>query len=264
MGRSIIKAAVAADGVIVVSGLEHPDAPLIGEDLGALAELDPIGVALAGDPKTALSKARVAIDFTTPAASAALVSEAAAAGVGMVIGVTGFDDQQTEMLIEASKRIPIVKSGNMSLGVNLLTALVEAAAAALPDTYDVEIIEAHHRAKLDAPSGTALMIGAAAASGRGVDVTKKSVHDRTNRREARNRGDIGYAVIRGGGVIGEHEARFLGEKETLVLAHHAHDRALFAEGAIAAARWVENQDPGLYSMRDVLGVNDALPRPAKL
>jgi 4-hydroxy-tetrahydrodipicolinate reductase len=207
----------------------------------------------------ALAAAQVILDFTTPEASVALAEKAAGrGGPALVIGSTGLSPDHSRRIAEASKRVAIVQSGNYSLGVNLLMGLVRQAAAALPALdWDIEILETHHQRKVDAPSGTALMLGQAAARGRNVDLEKVAQRGRDGITGARRPGDIGFAVLRGGGVIGEHSVMFAGESETLTLTHTALDRGLFARGAVAAALWVADKGPGLYDMQDVLGMKDS-------
>ena len=240
----------------------------MGQALTAAVEAD-AGLALAarfGRPggaggaglvsrEAALGAADVVLDFTTPAASAALAGLCAArGGPALVIGSTGFDDSQLAAIAAASGKVAIVRAANFSLGVNMLLGLVEQAARALgPEAYDVEIFEAHHRRKVDAPSGTALMLGEAAAHGRGVPLAQVAKRARDGITGPRPAGEIGFSVLRGGGVIGEHSVTFAAEDEILTLSHSARDRSLFARGALAAARWVAGRPPGLYDMRDVLG-----------
>ena len=203
----------------------------------------------------ALASADVAIDFTIPEASVALAEFAAAhGGPALVIGSTGFSDDQNARIAAAATKVAIVKSGNYSLGVNMLMGLVRQTAAALPASdWDVEVCEAHHRRKIDAPSGTALMLGQAAADGRGVGLGQVSDRARDGVTGPRKEGAIGFSVVRGGGIIGEHSVIFAGEEEVLTLSHSATDRGLFARGAVAAAIWVKGRPPGLYDMQDVLG-----------
>ena len=210
------------------------------------------------DQASALAAVQVVIDFTTPESTVALAETAAGGGgPALVLGATGLSPDQSRRIAEAAKRIPIVQSGNYSLGVNLLMGLVRQAAAALPGIdWDIEILETHHQRKVDAPSGTALMLGQAAAEGRGVDLDKVAQRGRDGITGARKPGDIGFAVLRGGGVIGEHSVMFAGESETLTLTHSALDRGLFARGALAAAIWLADKGPGLYDMQDVLGQKD--------
>ncbi|MEM8772277.1 MAG: 4-hydroxy-tetrahydrodipicolinate reductase [Pseudomonadota bacterium] len=256
MGRAVVAEVLRTPGAQLAGGFERPGGADIGKDIGVLAGLDAIGLRVESSPEEALARAGALIDFTTPAASLAHAALAAESGVAHVIGSTGFTEADEAALEDAAKRTPIVKSGNMSLGVNLLSALAEEAARRLSDDFDIEIFEAHHRHKVDAPSGTALMLGEAAAAGRGVDLTEKSVGmaGRESRAGARRAGDIGFSVFRGGGVVGEHSVSFAAEDEVITLSHSAIDRALFARGAVAAARWAVGKPPGLYSMRDVLGL----------
>lgn len=254
MGRAIVAEILKTPGARLAGGFERPGGPDIGKDIGALAGLDAIGLAIEGDPQSGLGRAGAVIDFTVPAASLDHARAAAANGVAHVIGTTGFSPEQEQELSEVAKAIPIVKSGNMSLGVNMLTALVEEAASKLSEDYDIEIFEAHHRHKIDSPSGTALMLGKAAAAGRGVSLNDKATGADTGRAGARKPGDIGFSVFRGGGVVGEHSVSFAAADEVLTLSHSAIDRALFAKGAVTAAQWAIGKAPGLYSMRDVLGL----------
>ena len=215
----------------------------------------------AGDPAAelvsqadALAAADVVIDFSTAAASTALAETCAArGGPALVIGSTGFDEAELARIAQAAQRVPILRAGNFSLGVNMLMGLVAQAARALPADYDIEVFEAHHRRKVDAPSGTALMLGEAAASGRGVELGKVARRARDGITGARPPGEIGFSVLRGGGIVGEHSVIFAAEEEILTLSHSARDRGLFARGALAAARWVAGKPPGEYDMQDVLG-----------
>lgn len=252
MGRAVVAEILRTPGATLAGGFERPGGPDIGKDIGVLAGLDALGLAVEDAAEKGLARAGALIDFTAPAASVQNVKAAAERGVAHVIGTTGFSAADEAAIAEAAKAIPVVKSGNMSVGVNILTALVETAAAALGDEYDIEVFEAHHRAKLDAPSGTALMLGAAAARGRGADFEKKRAG--ADRKGAREAGAIGFSVMRGGGIVGEHKVAFAGMQEVITLSHSAIDRGLFAKGAVAAARWAIGKPPGLYSMRDVLGL----------
>lgn len=254
MGRTVVAEVLRTPGVALAGGFERPGGPDIGKDIGVLAGLDAIGLQVEDAAEKGLKRAGVMIDFTAPKASAENARAAAAAGVAHVIGTTGLSADEEAAVAESAKKIPVVKSGNMSLGVNLLTALVEEAAKALGEDFDIEIFEAHHRHKVDAPSGTALMLGRAAARGRGVDFSEKAAGMADGRAGERKTGDIGFAVERGGGVVGEHRVSFAGESEVITLSHSAIDRALFARGAVAAAQWAIGKPPGLYSMRDVLGL----------
>jgi 4-hydroxy-tetrahydrodipicolinate reductase len=204
--------------------------------------------------ETAVAAADVIIDFTTGSASAELAEACASrGGPALVIGSTGFDPDQLARVAHAARRVAIVRAGNFSLGLNVLLGLVERAARALPDDFDVEVFEAHHRRKVDAPSGTALMLGEAAAHGRDVELAKVARHGREGITGARPMGEIGFSVMRAGGIVGEHSVLFASEEEILTLSHSARDRGLFAKGAVAAARWVAGRAPGAYDMQDVLG-----------
>jgi 4-hydroxy-tetrahydrodipicolinate reductase len=239
MGLAVAEAVEASPDLVLAGRFDRPDA------------VDPILT----DRASALEGADVVVDFSTPAASVALAGEAATLGrPALVIGSTGFSSGEIDALAEAALRIPIVRAGNFSLGVNMLMGLVELASAALsPAEFDIEVFEAHHRRKVDAPSGTALMLGEAAARGRGVDLDRASIRARDGIIGARTEGAIGFSVVRGGGVIGEHSVIFAGEDEILTLSHSARDRGLFARGALAAARWAVAREPGAYDMQDVLG-----------
>ncbi|WP_182084103.1 4-hydroxy-tetrahydrodipicolinate reductase [Aureimonas sp. ME7] len=257
MGRTLIRVIGETEGVKVAAALERPGSIACGDDAGLLAGAGHLGVPVSDDLDAALSNVDGVIDFTAPAASVALAREAARRGLVHVIGTTGCSADDDAAIGEAARGgARIVKSGNMSLGVNLLAALVEQAARALgPDAFDIEILEMHHRHKVDAPSGTALLLGEAAAYGRGVDLGAQSVRVRDGHTGAREAGTIGFATLRGGSVIGDHEVILAGEGERVTLGHHAEDRAIFARGAVRAALWARSQEPGLYSMRDVLGLS---------
>lgn len=210
------------------------------------------------DQDAALAAADVVIDFTTAAASTALAAACAVrGGPALVIGSTGFDGVELDRLADAAGKVAIVRAGNFSLGVNMLMGLVEQAARALPDDYDIEVFEAHHRRKIDAPSGTALMLGQAAARGRGVELASVARHGREGITGTRPAGEIGFSVVRAGGIIGEHSVIFGSDEEILTLTHSAIDRGLFAKGAVAAARWVAGRPAGAYDMQDVLGFKGA-------
>jgi 4-hydroxy-tetrahydrodipicolinate reductase len=255
MGQTLIRLLDETPGVQLTAALEREGAAGIGEDAGARAGISPNGVVLSADADMLVREADAILDFTTPAASVALAKIAAGAGVAHVIGTTGFSPAEEAELAEAARGAVIVKSGNMSLGVNLLARLVRMAAEALDADFDVEILEMHHRHKVDAPSGTANLLAAAAAKGRGIDLAKHKVSGREGHVGPRKRGDIGFAVMRGGSTVGDHSVIFAGEGEVLELSHRAFDRAIFARGAIKAALWTKGKKPGLYSMADVLGVS---------
>ena len=254
MGRTLIRIIAETPGVTLVGAIEAAGAPGVGEDAGQLAGLAPNGVSVTTDPLPVFAKADGLLDFTTPAATVGFAEIAAQARIVHVVGTTGLSADDETKIAAAARHAVIVKSGNMSLGVNLLAALVRQAAKALGPDFDIEILEMHHRQKVDAPSGTALLLGKAAAEGRGIDLDQSSVRSRDGHTGARRRGDIGFATLRGGGVIGEHSVLFAGDGETIELTHKASDRALFARGALHAALWGRGKKPGLYSMADVLGL----------
>jgi 4-hydroxy-tetrahydrodipicolinate reductase len=256
MGRTLIAAIAATKGVTLAGAIEAADSAAIGRDAGELAGLGANGVKIGGDAASVLEAADGLIEFTSPAVTLALAELTAAAGVVHVIGTTGHSAEQEAAIAQAARRARIVKSGNMSLGVNLLTALVKRVAQTLGDDYDVEILEMHHNKKIDAPSGTALMLGRAAAEGRGIDLAQHSARGRDGLTGARTPGDIGFASLRGGTVVGEHTVMFAGPSERVELTHRAEDRMIFARGALHAALWAREQKPGLYSMTDVLGLGD--------
>ncbi|SFG85794.1 dihydrodipicolinate reductase [Palleronia marisminoris] len=253
MGQMLVKAVEEADGAELSGAIERPDHAWVGQDLCDLCGMGR-GVTVACDAAQGIAGADAVVDFTAPAATVALSRACAEAGVAHVIGTTGLSDEDIAAIDEAGRKIAIVRAGNMSLGVNLLTSLVERVAASLGLDYDIEIFEAHHRHKVDAPSGTALMLGEAAARGRGVDLADVADRARDGMTGEREPGAIGFHAIRGGSIIGEHDVVFAGPGETLTLSHVANDRALFAKGAIRAALWTEGREPGHYDMVDVLGL----------
>jgi 4-hydroxy-tetrahydrodipicolinate reductase len=252
MGRTLVKAIADAKGLVLAGALEDPRSPLIGWDAGTLAGLGENGVKLAGDAGSLLRSADAIVDFTTPVATVGYAEEAAKAGKVHVIGTTGLSAAEEAHIAQAAKSAVIVKSGNMSLGVNLLAALVKRVAKTLDSTFDIEIVEMHHNQKVDAPSGTALLLGRAAAEGRGIDLDKHKSAGRDGHTGTRHAGDIGFASLRGGTVVGEHTVMFAGPAERLELTHKAEDRMIFARGALHAAAWARGQKPGLYSMAEVL------------
>ena len=254
MGRSLVAAVAATPGAVVAGALVRPGSPFLGRDAGELAGIGPIGVALSDDPLAALVNADGVIDFTTPAASVEVAGLAAQARVVHVIGTTGLSAEDEAAIEAAARHATIVKSGNMSLGVNLLAALVRKAAAALDENFDIEVLEMHHRHKVDAPSGTALLLGNAAAEGRGIPLAEHSVRVRDGHTGPRPAGAIGFATLRGGSVVGEHTVMLAGEGERIELTHRAESRSIFARGAVKAALWARGRKPGLFSMVDVLGL----------
>jgi 4-hydroxy-tetrahydrodipicolinate reductase len=256
MGRALIAAIAATRGVVLAGAVDAPGSAVIGRDAGELAGLGPNGVKVTSDVAAVLRDADGLIEFTIPAATLVLAELTAAAGKVHVIGTTGHDGEEDAVIAKAAKRTPIVKSGNMSLGVNLLVALTKRVARTLGDEYDVEIVEMHHNKKIDAPSGTALMLGRAAAEGRRINLAEHSARGRDGVTGARRAGDIGFASLRGGTVVGEHSAIFAGPAERIELTHRAEDRMIFARGALHAALWARGEPPGLYTMADVLGLAD--------
>lgn len=255
MGRALIAAASGEADLTIVGGSERAGSAALGADLGIVAGGDALGVVCVESPLAAAQSADVWIDFTTPAASLAALAALKASGVkAIILGTTGFEPAQEAQIAEAAQHFCLVRSGNFSLGINLLLGLVKQAAERLGPEWDIEIFEAHHRRKLDAPSGTALMLGQATAKGRGVSHTDVATFDRHGATAARKPGEIGYAVARGGGIIGEHEVMFASDEEVIRFSHSALNRTIFAKGALAAARWAAGHGPGLYDMSDVLGL----------
>ncbi|ADZ72714.1 Dihydrodipicolinate reductase protein [Polymorphum gilvum SL003B-26A1] len=256
MGRALVRALTEMDGVAVSAAIEREGSLDLGRDAGELAGVGPIGVRLTDDPLTAFAAAEGVLDFTAPRASLAFAELAAQARIVHVIGTTGWQDGDSAPLKAAARHARIVKSGNMSLGINLLAALVRKAATALDEDFDIEIVEMHHRHKVDAPSGTALLLGEAAAQGRWIPLAERSVRVRDGHTGPRHKGDIGFATLRGGSVVGDHTVILAGQGERIELTHRAEDRQIFARGAVKAALWARDKKPGLYSMADVLGLSD--------
>lgn len=253
MGRMILRVLAATPGCAIAGGSEAPGSAALGDDLGTLAGLGSLGLKVGDDVAVLLSQSDAIIDFTTPAASATHAALAAQARVAHVIGATGMDETQMAAIGAAAARAAIVQAPNMSLGVNVLLALVERAAAILDADFDIEVVEMHHRHKVDAPSGTALALGRAAATGRTVDLNAVAQKVRDGVTGPRKRGDIGFATLRGGDVAGDHTVIFAGEGERIELTHKASSREVFARGAVKAALWAHGKPPGLYAMTDVLG-----------
>lgn len=256
MGRALVSAIAEADGITLAGAIEREGASSIGEDAGLIAGLPSLGVKVTTDLAAALDHADGLIDFTAPAATLAFAEIAAAKGKIHIIGTTGMSpDEEAKLAGIAAKGAVMVKSGNMSLGVNLLGKLVEQAAKALDADFDIEVVEMHHKHKVDAPSGTALLLGEAAAEGRGIDMRDNAVMSREGITGARERGSIGFATLRGGSVIGEHTVILAGEGERIELTHKAQDRSIFARGAVKAALWAKEKNNGFYTMMDVLGLS---------
>jgi 4-hydroxy-tetrahydrodipicolinate reductase len=254
MGRVLTRIVNETPGAEVAGGIEPKGSPHVGADMGVLAGVGPLDVLITDDPLPLFTHIDGLIDFTVPAATLALAELSAQARIVHVIGTTGINEDGEAKIRAAARHARIIKSGNMSLGVNLLAALVRQVAAKLGEDYDIEIVEMHHKHKIDAPSGTALMLGQAAADGRGIDLRQHSVRSRDGHTGARTPGDIGFATLRGGSVIGEHTVMFAGETERIELTHKASSREMFAKGAVRAALWGFDKKPGLYSMKDVLGL----------
>jgi 4-hydroxy-tetrahydrodipicolinate reductase len=261
MGQALIRAIAAQrdmtlHAAVLHAAIERKGASQIGMDAGVLAGIGPLGVAVTDDPLPAFASADAVLDFTIPAATVEFAGYAAQARIVHVIGTTGCTPEDEAKIAAAARHATIVKSGNYSLGVNILAALTEKVAKLLsPQDYDIEVLEMHHKRKVDAPSGTALLLGEAAATGRGVALSGNCVRSRDGHTGARVDGTIGFATLRGGSVVGDHSVIFAGEDEQITLTHHAVNRSMFAGGALAAARWACGRKPGLYSMRDVLDLN---------
>ncbi len=255
MGQMLARAVLASDRCRLVGALVRPGHGWVGQDIGTLLGLPAAGVIVTDDPLPAFARAQAVLDFTTPAATVDHAALAAQARAVHVIGTTGLEPGDLAAIAAAARHAVVVRAGNMSLGVNLLVRLTRMVAAALDTEFDIEIVEAHHRRKVDAPSGTALMLGQAAAEGRGVDLEQVSDRGRDGITGPRVTGHIGFASLRGGDVVGEHDVIFAGPGERLVLRHLAGDRAIFANGALKAALWGQDRKPGEYDMMDVLGLN---------
>jgi 4-hydroxy-tetrahydrodipicolinate reductase len=254
MGRMLIRAVAEAEGCTLSGAIEREGSAALGQDAGTLAGIGALGVPVTDDPLPAFAATDGVLDFTTPAATTFFAELAAQARIVHVIGTTGLAEPDLAKLAAAARHARLVRSGNMSLGVNLLAGLVRKVAAALGPDYDIEIVEMHHRMKVDAPSGTALLLGEAAAEGRGVALSETRVSTRDGHTGARRPGDIGFATLRGGSVVGDHSVILAGPGERITLSHHAEDRTIFARGAVRAARWAFDRPPGLYGMADVLGL----------
>ena len=254
MGRTLIRAIAETPGAVLTGALEAPGSELLGQDSGLLAGLPANGVALSADLWALSKDADGILDFTVPAATIANVAIAAQRGIVHVIGTTGLSASDNAVIRSVASQAVVVQSGNMSLGVNLLAALVKQVAKSLDEDFDIEIVEMHHRQKIDAPSGTAYLLGQAAAEGRGIDLADNSVRSRDGYTGARGRGDIGFATLRGGTATGDHTVIFAGPYERIELAHKSEDRMIFARGALKAALWARDKKPGFYTMADVLGI----------
>ncbi len=256
MGGAVIRQVAETDGCTVVAASEVQGSPAIGRDAGEVAGLGTIGVAITGAPRDLFNDAEAVIEFSTPAATIDHVHAAAEAHCIHVIGTTGLDGDQEKILAVAAKKTVVMHAPNMSLAVNILFALTKQVAQMLDDEFDIEIVEMHHRHKVDAPSGTALGLGRAAAAGRGVELDSVAQMVREGHTGPRRRGDIGFATLRGGDVVGDHSVIFAADGDRLELVHKAAGRQIFARGAVRAALWARDRQPGLYSMRDVIGLSD--------
>ncbi len=254
MGRALLEEALATPGLRLTAALERPGHPEVGRDAGELICHPPLGIQVGDDLKGALDEVDVLIDFTRPEATLEYVKLCREAGKGMVVGTTGFSDAQRERLKAAASHIPMVVAPNMSLGVNLCFKLIALAARALGEGFDVEVIEAHHRHKEDAPSGTALRMGEVVAEALGLDLKAHAVFSRRGFTGPRPSKAIGFSAVRAGDIVGEHTVMFAGAGERVEITHRASSRRTFARGAMRAADWVADRAPGLYGMEDVLGL----------
>jgi 4-hydroxy-tetrahydrodipicolinate reductase len=254
MGRMLVAEVLASPGCELAGGTERPDSTALGQDVAVLGGGEVSGMVVTDDARALFTAADVIVDFTVPAATVFHAGLAAETGTAMVIGTTGLGAEHQVTIDTLAGKAAVVQAANMSVGVNLLLGLTAQVARVLGPEFDIEIVEMHHRHKVDAPSGTALALGQAAAAGRGVTLDDVAQRVRDGHTGARRQGDIGFATLRGGDVVGEHTVMFAGEGEQLALTHRATSRAVLARGAIRAARWVAGRAPGLYSMRDVLGL----------
>jgi len=255
MGRALVREIVAADGAVLAGGIERSGSDHIGRDIGELAGVGTLGIEAVDNGQALCAASDVVLDFSSPASTVALAKQAARAGIVHVIGTTGLSEDDIAQLTEAAREAVIVRAANMSVGVNLLLELTREVASRLGPDFDIEIAEMHHRMKVDAPSGTALALGEAAAQGRGINLSEVSERGRDGITGARKRGDIGFAVLRGGTVAGDHTVIFAGDDERIELTHKAADRAIFARGAVRAGLWGAGKPAGHYTMADVLGFN---------
>ncbi len=254
MGRMVVAEVLSTDGAELAGGTEQPGSEFIGRDVAALAGMEAAGVEVGDDAGALFEASGVVIDFTVPDATVVHAGLAGENGRALIVGTTGLEAEHMDALARAAEKAVVVQAANMSVGVNLLLGLTEQVAGALGDDCDIEIFEMHHRHKVDAPSGTALALGQAAAAGRGVELNQVSQRGRDGNTGPRNPGDIGFAALRGGDVAGDHTVIFAGDGERIELTHKAGNRSVIARGAVLAAMWTPEQKPGLYSMRDVLGL----------
>ena len=256
MGTTLVRQVEATEGCAIAGAIERPGHDAVGRDAGEFAGLEALGVPIGDDPVELFAKVDAVLEFTAPDATVEHAGLAAQGKTVHVIGTTGLNSDHEKALAMAARHTAIVRAPNMSVAVNLMLALTERIAGVLGEDYDIEIVEMHHRHKVDAPSGTALGLGEAAARGRGVTLDDVAQRTRDGHTGARRTGDIGFAVIRGGDVVGEHKVVFAGDGERLEIAHQATGRQIFARGAVHAALWAQGKPPGLYSMKDVLGFGD--------
>jgi 4-hydroxy-tetrahydrodipicolinate reductase len=254
MGRMLVAEIAAAEGCSVAGGSEAPGSGYVNQDIGELAGIGRIGIPIGEAVDKLIGDSDVVLEFTSPAATAEHAELAARLGTAMVIGTTGLSPEQGERVRQAAREIPIVWAPNMSLGVNVLLSVVEEVAQRLGPDWDIEIMEMHHRGKVDAPSGTALALGHAAAAGRNVALDQVAQRGRDGITGARRTGDVGFAALRGGDAIGDHHVIFAGASERLELIHRATSRAIYAKGAVKAALWVVGRPPGVYGLKEVLGL----------
>ena len=254
MGMTVVQEVFETEGCTLVAAAESAGHPAMGRDAGEVAGLGALGVSIAGDAAAVFARADVVIEFALPEATTRHVAIAGETGTAHVIGTTGFDTDQEAVIQIAGKTAPVVVAPNMSLAVTILFALTKQVAGLLDERFDIEIVEMHHKHKVDAPSGTALGLGRAAAAGRGVDLDAVAQMARQGHTGARRQGDIGFAVLRGGDVVGDHSVVFAIEGERLELTHKASSRRIFSRGAVHAALWTPGKPPGVYSMADVLGL----------
>jgi 4-hydroxy-tetrahydrodipicolinate reductase len=259
MGRELIRAVHANEACVLAGAVEQAGSLALGQDAGLLAGLGKLGVVIVDDPLELFARIDAVLDFSAPAASLEFAALAANARIIHVMGTTGMSAAEEAKVSAAARHATIIKAGNMSLGINLLSALVRKVAEALDADFDIEVLEMHHRHKVDAPSGTALMLGRAAAEGRQVRLEDVSVRVRDGHTGERRRGDIGFASLRGGSVVGDHSVIFAADGERIELVHRAADRGIYARGAVKAALWAPGKGPGLFNMMDVLGIESAKP-----
>ena len=260
MGRELVRMVHGNEECVLAGAVEQAGSLALGQDAGLLAGLGKLGVVIIDDPLELFTKIDAVLDFSVPAASLEFAALAANARIIHVMGTTGMSAADEAKVAAAARHATIIKAGNMSLGINLLTALVRKVAEALDADFDIEVLEMHHRHKVDAPSGTALMLGRAAAEGRKVKLEEVSVRARDGHTGERRRGDIGFASLRGGSVVGDHSVIFAADGERIELVHRAADRGIYARGAVKAALWGRGKGPGLFDMMDVLGIDGAKPK----